>query len=106
MAGCGSRKKKYSAGGMPGGMSEEDKKTFGEKETDLPPPDNFKKSKPNKDLKPVPKDKKKSLGKLPEKVRNRIGFAKTGGHIKKMKNGGKVKRDGICKKGKTKGRMV
>ena len=27
-----------------------------------------------KKLKPVPKDKKKSLGKLPPKIRNKMGF--------------------------------
>ena len=104
MAGCGS-KKKYSGGGM----SERDRKIFGDKEEDAPKPDNFKESEPKKNLKPVPEDKKKSLGKLPEKVRNKIGFAKTGGHIKKMKNGGKVKShrgDGCAMRGKTKGRMV
>jgi hypothetical protein len=29
-----------------------------------------------------------------------------GGKVKKMKSGGKVRGDGICKRGKTKGRMV
>ena len=33
-------------------------------------------------LKPVPKDKKKSLGKLPTKVRNKMGFMKKGGKVK------------------------
>jgi hypothetical protein len=75
------------------------------------------------------------LKKLPEEVRNKMGYMKKGGTVKKgmhmmpdgtmmkdsehkgmkkpatkkMKSGGmvkKCKRDGICKKGKTKGRMV
>ena len=36
-------------------------------------------------LKPVPKEKKKSLGKLPTKVRNKMGFMKKGGMVKKSK---------------------
>ena len=40
-------------------------------------------------LKPVPADKKKSLGKLPEKVRNNMGFAIGGGH-KRYKTTGKI----------------
>ena len=36
-------------------------------------------------LKPVPADKKKSLGKLPEKVRNNMGFAKKGKMMKASK---------------------
>jgi len=36
-------------------------------------------------LKPVPADKKKSLGKLPTKVRNNRGFMKKGGRVKKKK---------------------
>ena len=35
-----------------------------------------------KKLKPVPKEKKKSLGKLPKKVRNKMGFMKKGGKVK------------------------
>ena len=39
-----------------------------------------------KNLKPVPADKKKSLGKLPIKVRANMGFMKKGGKVKpKMK---------------------
>ena len=34
-------------------------------------------------LKEVPADKKKSLGKLPTKVRNKMGFMKKGGKVKK-----------------------
>jgi|TARA_R110000822_G_scaffold105226_1_gene232697 hypothetical protein len=36
-------------------------------------------------LKPVPANKKKSLGKLPTKVRNNMGFMKKGGRVKKKK---------------------
>ena len=35
-----------------------------------------------KALKAVPKAKKKSLGKLPKKVRNKMGFMKKGGSVK------------------------
>jgi hypothetical protein len=39
-----------------------------------------------KNLKPVPADKKKSLGKLPSNVRAKMGFMKKGGKVKpKMK---------------------
>ena len=34
-------------------------------------------------LKEVPADKEKSLGKLPTKVRNKMGFMKKGGKVKK-----------------------
>jgi len=102
--------KKYEKGGM----TEEDKKMFGEKETDLPPPEGFKKS---DDMKPVPKEKKDSLGKLPTEVRNKMGYMKKGGKVgmgmtkNKYKKGGKVsscskRADGCAVKGKTKGRMV
>jgi hypothetical protein len=33
-------------------------------------------------------DKKKNLGKLPEEVRNKMGFKKAGGKVKMMKEGG------------------
>ena len=39
-------------------------------------------------MKDVPVDKKKGLGKLPEEVRNKMGFKKAGGKVKKMKDGG------------------
>jgi|VirMetMinimDraft_7_1064189.scaffolds.fasta_scaffold02298_15 hypothetical protein len=42
-------------------------------------------------MKDVPVDKKKGLGKLPEEVRNKMGFKKAGGKVKKMKDGGDVK---------------
>jgi len=65
----------------------------------------FLKKKEGGALKPVPPDNK-GLAKLPTEVRNNMGFAKTGGHVK-MKKGGKVKRmscpvDGMAKRGKTK----
>ena len=34
-------------------------------------------------MKAVPANKKKSLGKLPEEVRNKMGFMKKGGSVKK-----------------------
>lgn len=40
------------------------------------------------------------LKKLPTEVRNKMGYMKKGGAVKKCK------RDGVCVKGKTKGRMV
>jgi hypothetical protein len=39
-------------------------------------------------MKDVPMDKKKNLGKLPEEVRNKMGFKKAGGKVKMMKEGG------------------
>ena len=37
-------------------------------------------------MKPVPKGKKgKGLSKLPKKVRNKMGFMKNGGRVKKVK---------------------
>jgi len=42
-------------------------------------------------LKPVPEEKKKSLGKLPTDVRNKIGFQASGGKVKKMTAGGNTK---------------
>jgi hypothetical protein len=44
-------------------------------------------------LKPVPPAKKKSLGKLPTEVRNKMGFQKNGGKSpkKKMMGGGRCK---------------
>ena len=125
MAGCGSKRKMAYGGKVKkmreGGMSEADKKTFGKTEMDQKPPNNFKKS----DKKPVPKDKP-GLKKLPEEVRNKMGYMKRGGKIgkgmtknnykkggscssKSYKKGGMVKKhrgDGCATKGKTKGRMV
>jgi len=80
-----------------GGMTEEDKKLFGEKETDLPPPEGFKKS---DDKKPMNEGLKKLKKKTPEVVK-KMGY----------KKGGKVsacskRADGCAVKGKTKGRMV
>ena len=34
-----------------------------------------------KNLKPVPTEKKKSIGKLPKKVRNKMGYMKDGGDV-------------------------
>lgn len=58
----------------------------------------------NKKLKPISSDKQASLGKLPPKVRNKMGYMKCGGKVHKMKKGGmvgKCKRDGIAVRGKT-----
>ena len=53
-------------------------------------------------LKEVPEDNP-GLGKLPEEVRNKMGFMNEGGKVK-MANGGKVMkcpRDGIAQRGRT-----
>ena len=44
----------------------------------------------DEELKEVPPDKKKSLGKLPPNVRNNMGYKMGGGYMKKMKKGGKT----------------
>jgi|TARA_B110000259_G_C13931178_1_gene368947 hypothetical protein len=46
-------------------------------------------------LKMIPAGKEKSLGQLPTKVRNKIGFMKSGGRVK-MKSGGLAKRGKGC----------
>ena len=46
-------------------------------------------------LKMVPTGKEKSLGQLPPKVRNKMGFMKNGGRAK-MKSGGLAKRGKGC----------
>jgi len=64
--------------------------------------------------KPLQKPDNPGLSKLPEKVRNKMGYMKKGGKVgmgmtkNNYKKGGSVKckRDGICVRGKTKGRMV
>ena len=38
--------------------------------------------KTRKKLKTIPSNKKKSLGKLPSKIRNKMGFMKKGGKVK------------------------
>ena len=47
-----------------------------------------------KNLKPVPADKKKSLGKLPTDVRNKMGYAQKGKMVKKEKPKEKPKKPG------------
>ena len=94
-----------------GGMSEADKKTFGEKETDLPPPEGFKtsddkKTKRTKTVKPAPK--KGNPAAVMKNKGGKIGMGMTKNNYKK---GGKVsscskRADGCAVKGKTKGRMV
>jgi len=79
------------------GMSEEDKKLFGEKETDLPPPKGFKKS---NDKKPMNEGLKKLKEKVPEVVKE-MGYKK-GGKVSSCSK----RADGCAVKGKTKGRMV
>ena len=96
-----------------GGMSEEDKKLFGEKETDLPPPEGFKKSKPKKPAKDVDISTREGFKELinkPVKKRagGKVGMGMTKNNYKK---GGKVsscskRADGCAVRGKTKGRMV
>jgi|9_EtaG_2_1085328.scaffolds.fasta_scaffold123264_1 hypothetical protein len=44
-------------------------------------------------MKPVPADKKKSLGKLPSEVRNKMGYMKKGGRVKGYAPGGNVSKD-------------
>ena len=48
----------------------------------------------DKNLKPVPADKKKSLGKLPTDVRNKMGYAKKGKMVKDEKPKEKPKKPG------------
>tara|TARA_B100001939_G_scaffold327943_1_gene322755 strand:- start:603 stop:821 length:219 start_codon:yes stop_codon:yes gene_type:complete len=64
------------------------------------------KEKPMKGLKPVTKDQK-GLKKLPTKVRNKMGYMKSGGRVMKYKKGGMVcPINGMAKKGKTRGVTV
>ena len=53
-------------------------------------------------MKEVPKDNP-GLAKLPEPVRNKMGFKAAGGKVKKMRTGGMTKcpRDGIAQRGRT-----
>ena len=103
--------KKYDKGGKVKKAIEDTRKFVGETEESLPPPKGFK-----SDKKPVPKDKP-GLKKLPEDVRNKMGYMKKGGKIgmgmtkNNYKKGGKVsscskRADGCAVKGKTKGRMI
>jgi len=85
--------KKYNKGGM----SEKEKELFGEKETDLPPPEGFKKS---DDKKPMNEGLKKLKKKAPEVVK-KMGYKK-GGKVSSCSK----RADGCVVKGKTKGRMV
>lgn len=52
-------------------------------------------------MKDVPENNS-GLKKLPTEVRNKMGFKKYGGSVKKMKHGGKCAVDGIAMRGKTK----
>ena len=64
------------------------------------------KEKPMKGLKPVTKEQK-GLKKLPTKVRNKMGYMKSGGKVMKYNKGGMVcPINGVAKKGKTRGVTV
>ena len=52
-------------------------------------------------IKDIPEGNK-GLKKLPTEVRNKMGYKKRGGSLKKMKHGGKCKVDGIATRGRTK----
>ena len=82
--------KKYEKGGM----TEEDKKMFGEKETDLPPPEGFKTS-DDKETK-----RTRTVKPAPKKGNPAAVMKKKGGMVKKHRG------DGCAVKGKTKGRMI
>lgn len=52
-------------------------------------------------MKDIPEGNK-GLKKLPTEIRNKMGYKKRGGSLKKMKHGGKCKVDGIATRGRTK----
>jgi len=61
-------------------------------------------------LKDVPEDNT-GLSRLPEAVRNKMGYKRSGGKIPTMKKGGSIssaskRADGIAMRGKTRGKMV
>jgi len=58
-------------------------------------------------LRDIPEDNA-GLPKLPEAVRNKMGFKRSGGKVKKMAAGGSASKraDGCAQRGKTKGRIV
>jgi hypothetical protein len=61
-------------------------------------------------LKDIPEDNA-GLSKLPEDIRNKMGYKRSGGKVSGMKKGGSVgsaskRADGIATRGKTRGRMV
>jgi len=62
-------------------------------------------------LKNVDAKSNPGLSKLPEAVRNKMGYKRSGGKVKKYASGGSVssaskRADGIAQRGKTRGRMV
>ena len=62
-------------------------------------------------LKDVNAEDNPGLAKLPEQVRNKMGYKRSGGSVKGYKSGGKVssaskRADGCAKRGKTRGKMV
>jgi hypothetical protein len=61
-------------------------------------------------LKDIPEDNA-GLSKLPEDVRNKMGYKRSGGKVSGMKKGGMIgsaskRADGCASRGKTRGRMV
>ena len=146
MAGCGGKKmKKMEAGGMAkaakgAGMTVEKLKQITKERNKAegrrkqmagmqkmkPKAGDKKGMGPMGGQKPLQKPNNPGLSKLPEEVRNKMGYMKKGGKVKpgyhkmpdgkimkdsdhkkkKMKSGGMVKRDGCAVRGKTKGRMV
>jgi hypothetical protein len=61
-------------------------------------------------LKDIPEDNA-GLSKLPEDVRNKMGYKRNGGKVSGMKKGGSVgsaskRADGCAVKGKTRGKIV
>ena len=59
-------------------------------------------------LKDVDAQENPGLSKLPEGVRNKMGYKRSGGKVKKYAAGGSASKraDGCATKGKTRGRMV
>ena len=131
------KKKKMMYGGMAkkkmygGGMTKKKMKDGGmAKETEMPTPaGKMKPAKPGSGtgkMKPVDREKNPGLAKLPKEVRNRMGFMKKGGDVKKavtegMKKAGKAamkagklgaaiakvkKKQGMKKGGMTKKKMM
>jgi len=94
----------FVEGKADGGMMEMRKKNMGLKMAKGGPvgsglkPDNSKKSTTTTKLKPVPPNNK-GLSKLPTPVRNKMGFMKDGGMVKKSAKSKKSKGMGVAKRG-------
>jgi len=82
---AGGQIKKYVAGGAVATLSKAIKKAAMKGKAGKP---KNKMAMGGMTMKDVPMDKKKSLGALPEEVRNKMGFNKAGGKVKMMKEGG------------------